>query len=91
MNHEEVQDLFTFAKQLGTTPRDVLGRAARMCEATEVDATEQLQHLLQKGNRFCPIADDCANLLLTPIASYAKDNLGSALDLLWQDARQAAD
>ena len=91
MNRDEVQALFTFARRLGTTPRDVLIRAARMCEGDEVDAAQQLQRLRQTGARFCPIADDCANLLLTPIASYAKDTLDSALDLLWQDARQAGE
>ncbi len=91
MNREEVQELFAFAKRLGTTPRDILIGAARMSEGDEVDAPRHLQRLRQTGTRFCPIADDCANLLLTPIASYAKDTLGSALDLLWQDARQAGE
>ncbi len=91
MNFEEVEELATFAKRLGTTPRNVLVRAARMSEGDEVDTAQHLQHLRQTGTRFCPIAEDCANLLLTPIASYAKDTLGSALDLLWQDPRQATE
>ena len=88
MNREEVQDLFDFAQRLGTTPRHALVRAARMAGQEEVDANEHLYWLRQAGVRFCPLADDCSNLLLTPIASYAKDNLGSALELLWQDARR---
>ncbi|MEO7936647.1 MAG: hypothetical protein ABIR27_10360 [Dokdonella sp.] len=62
-----------------------------MTEHDVVDASEQLHRLRQHGMRFCPLADDCSNLLLTPVASYATDTLGTALDLLWQDPRQAAE
>lgn len=91
MTLEEAQQLFDFAQRLGTSPRQVLIRAACMAEHEEIDVGEQLHRLRQSGVRFCPLADDCSNLLLTPVASFAKDNLGSALDLLWQDARQAAE
>lgn len=91
MTREEVQDLFNFAQRLGTTPRHALVRAARMAGQEAVEADQHLHRLRETGIRFCPIADDCANLLLTPVASYAQDTLGSALESLWQDARQAAE
>jgi hypothetical protein len=86
MTREDVQTLLDFANRLGSTPRHVLVRAACMAGHEEADAAAQLRLLRQSGVRHCPLASDCANLLLTPVASYAQDNLGTALSLLWQDA-----
>ena len=51
------------------------------------DVGEILQRIRQTGVRYCPLVDGCANLLLTPVASYAHDTLDNALELLWQDTR----
>jgi hypothetical protein len=88
MTREEVQALLDLASRLGSTPRHVLVRAACMAGHDDPDASAQLRLLRRTGVRYCPLADDCANLLLTPVASYAQDNLGTALSLLWQDARR---
>jgi hypothetical protein len=88
MTREEVQTLCDLASRLGSTPRHILVRAACMASHENPDAAAQLRLLRRNGVRYCPLADDCANLLLTPVASYAQDNLGTALSLLWQDARQ---
>lgn len=87
MTRAEANELFEFARRMHSTPRQVLIRAARMTGHADVD--EALRRLRDTGARFCPLVDGCANLLLTPIASYAHDSLDSALELLWQDARQA--
>ena len=91
MTLEEVQRLSDLAQRLGATPRHVLIRAACMAGHDGVDPRDELRRLRQSGVRYCPLADDCSNLLLTPVASYAKDTLETALDLLWQDARQAGE
>ena len=89
MNRADVGNLFAYAGRLGTTPRHVLVHAARMAEHENPDAGEALRHLRRSGIRFCPLVDGCANLLLTPVASYAHDSLDSALQLLWQGVPQA--
>ena len=89
MTRVDVGNLFALARRLGTTPRNVLIRAARMSEHENTAADEALRQLRRSGIRYCPLVDGCANLLLTPIASYAHDSLDSALQLLWQDAPQA--
>jgi hypothetical protein len=88
MTREEVQNLLDLASRLGSTPRHVLVRAACMAGDENADASAHLQRLRQIGGRHSPQANDCANLLLTPVASFAKDKLGTALGLLWQDAHQ---
>ncbi|MBL0162927.1 MAG: hypothetical protein IPP82_04525 [Xanthomonadales bacterium] len=67
----------------------MLIRAARMTEHEFADPRESLRQLRHSGVRYCPLFEGCANLLLTPVASYAHDSLDSALQLLWQDATQA--
>ena len=88
MSHDEASRLFDVARRTGSTPRHVLIRAARMTEQDNDDAAEGLRRLRDTGMRFCPLVDGCANLLLTPIASYAHNTLDNALELLWQDAHQ---
>lgn len=89
MTRDEANHLFALARRLHSTPRHVLIRAARMAEHEKADVSENLQRIRQTGVRYCPLVDGCANLLLTPIASYAHNTLGSALELLWQDTPQA--
>ncbi len=89
MSRDEASLLFALARCTGSTPRHVLVRAARMTEQGNEDTSEGLRRLRDTGMRYCPLVDDCANLLLTPIGSYAHDTLDSALELLWQDAHQA--
>ena len=89
MNRADVGNLFAYAGRLGTTPRQVLICAARMSEHENADAGEALCHLRLSGVRYCPLVDACANLLLTPVASYAHDSLDHALQQLWQGAPQA--
>ncbi len=89
MTREETGNLFALARHMESTPRHVLIRAARMAEHENADVGENLQRIRQTGVRYCPLVDGCANLLLTPVASYAHDTLDSALELLWQDTPQA--
>ncbi len=89
MTRVDAGHLFALSRRLGTTPRHVLIRAARMIEHENADASESLRQLRRSGVRYCPLVDACANLLLTPVASYAHDSLDSALQLLWQGAPQA--
>ncbi|MEO7013392.1 MAG: hypothetical protein ABI127_03725 [Dokdonella sp.] len=87
MNREETGNLFALARRMESTPRHVLIRAACMAEHEMTDVGEILQRIRQTGVRYCPLVDGCANLLLTPVASYAHDTLDNALELLWQDTR----
>lgn len=89
MTRDDASELFALARRMQSTPRHVLIRAARMTEHADADIGANLQRIRQTGVRYCPLVDGCANLLLTPVASYAHDTLGNALELLWQDAHQA--
>ncbi len=89
MTRDEASQLFALARRLESTPRHVLIRAARMAEHEDADISEALLRVRQTGVHYCPEVDGCANLLLTPVASYAHDTLDNALEMLWQDAYQA--
>ena len=89
MTREDVSNLFALSKRLESTPRHVLIRAARMSEHENADVSAALQRIQLSGVRYCPLVDGCANLLLTPVASFAHDTLDSALEVLWQDTSQA--
>jgi hypothetical protein len=88
MTREEVQNLLDLARRLGSTPRQLLVRAACMACVEDADANAGLRRLRETGLQHRPLANDCADLLLTPVASFAKENLGPALDQLWHDAAQ---
>lgn len=89
MTRSEASRLFALARSMESTPRHLLIRAARMAEHENTDVGDSLRRVRQTGVRYCPLVDGCANLLLTPVASYAHDTLDNALELLWQDAHQA--
>ncbi|HET9032964.1 MAG TPA: hypothetical protein VFN25_08665 [Dokdonella sp.] len=89
MTRDEIHALLALARRLQTTPRRILVRAAQATGNEKIDAHEALLQLRQIGTRHSALADDCCSLLLTPVASYAKSPLGSALDLTWQGIHQA--
>ena len=83
--------MFDLAHRLGSTPRRVLLAAACMTDQPDASHVERLIRLRRNGIRHSGPADECANLLLTPVASYARDALGKALNALWQDSGKAGD
>lgn len=89
MTREELHRLASLARRLETTPRQVLIGAAQMANSDDSDAREFLHRLRQIGMRNSALAADCCNLLLTPVASYAKASLAGALDVIWQGTPQA--
>lgn len=89
MNVDEVQRMADLARRLGSTPRRMILGAARMVDLTMLTPQDALANLRRTGNTPFAPADECANLLLTPIASYARDGVGNALTALWRDFTQA--
>lgn len=89
MTREDVDAMAALARRLETTPRRVLIQAAQVAGNDEADASELLRRLRRIGTRSSILAADCCNLLLTPVAGFAKTSLASALDLTWQGAHQA--
>lgn len=89
MTPEEVRQLFELARRLDSTPRRVLTTAAQAIDngSGPQSALHVLRNSdLQRGKR----AEDCARLLLTPVSSYARDSLDSALDILWRARHKAS-
>jgi hypothetical protein len=84
MNPEEARQLLELARRLGSTPRRVLLHAARGADPDAASAAQILDEIRQTGLRHSIQADECANLLLTPISSYARDSLDAALSTLWK-------
>ncbi|HQV48460.1 MAG: hypothetical protein IPK54_12255 [Dokdonella sp.] len=77
-------DLAHLARRLGTTPRGILLAAAGMAENPDHGARECLA-LTREHELLAPTAcHDSAALLLTSPASFARDELASALQLLWK-------
>ncbi|MEZ5461075.1 hypothetical protein [Dokdonella sp.] len=88
MNQQETRNLLALSHRLGTTPRRVLIAAARMTEQPELDLPESLRRLRSAGVQGNASIDACERLMLTPIDSYARDALGTALFALWQGSGQ---
>jgi hypothetical protein len=88
MNYQETQDLLDLSRRLGSTPRRLLIAAARMTDQLEPDSASCLQRIRSAGIQRNVLADQCARQMLTPVDSYARDSLDSALLALWQGCRQ---
>jgi hypothetical protein len=88
MNPLDTRNLLELAHRLGSTPRKVLIAAARMNDQPEASATACLDQLRMNGNHGSMLGEDCANLMLTPVDSYARDAFSTALSALWQGSRQ---
>lgn len=89
MNRDEFQQLVDLARRLDCSPRRILVEAARMADIDPLRAREKLRAIRRQGMRQGVQFDECANLLLAPVSSFARDDLGSALDALWQFPGQA--
>ena len=72
------------ARRLGSTPRRLLMTAAQAIDDDAAMPHAILRAVRGTGMRHCVQADECANLLLTPVSSYARDTLGTALSALWR-------
>lgn len=89
MTREEVQALADLARRVGMTPRQVLIQAAR-CASDNVDeASDMPRRLRPMAMKESAISSDCANLLLTSVASFAKTEFSDALEIIHQDIDQA--
>jgi hypothetical protein len=84
MNREEVRRLRDLSQRLGSTPRRLLVTAAQSIDDDDATPQSILRSIRDSGTRQCVQADECANLLLTPVASFARDTLGTALSALWR-------
>jgi hypothetical protein len=87
MNRDEVRRLGKLARHLSSTPRRLLVTAAQAIDDDSGTPSASLHSIQRNGTRRCVQADECANLLLTPVASYARDTLDSALSALWRASR----
>lgn len=88
MNPREARALVNLADRLGSTPGQVLIAAARMTESAEPDVVDSLSQIRADGIHRNVPADQCVRLMLTPVDSYARDSLDSALVALWQGSGQ---
>jgi hypothetical protein len=88
MNLDEARQLLELARRLGSTPRRVLLHAARGVDTDGTELTQHLNAIRRTGVRHGIQADECANLLLTPVSSYARDSLDAALSTLWKQPGQ---
>ena len=84
MNREEVRQLRDLSQRLGSTPRRLLVTAAQAIDDDSAAPQAMLRSIRGSGTHQCVQADECANLLLTPVSSYARDTLGTALSALWR-------
>lgn len=89
MNHQEAQVLQDLSRRLGSSPRRLLIAAARMTDQVKPDGASCLQRIRSAGIRRNVLADQCARQMLTPVDSYARDSLVTALLALWQGSGQS--
>ncbi|MGB0132783.1 hypothetical protein [Dokdonella sp.] len=88
MNLQDAQTLHDFSRRLGSTPRRLLIAAARMTDQSDPDVAGSLRRIRASGIQRNLLADQCARQLLTPVDSYARDSLGTAILALWQGSGQ---
>ena len=84
MNRDEVLRLRHLARSLGSSPRRVLVKAAQGIDSANANPREILHAIRDRGERGSVQAEECANLILTPVSSYARDTLDMALGALWR-------
>lgn len=89
MSHQETRNLVDLAHRLGSSPRRILIAAARLTEQAEPDVPGCLRRIRRNGIHRNDRVEDCARLMLTPIDSYARDSLDTALFALWQVSGQS--
>lgn len=85
MTADEARQLARFARRLNSTPRNVLSAALRMTDQA-IDAQAALAGLRVRGHASTPSMNHAENLLLTPIADFARTEVADALAVLWRDA-----
>ena len=91
MNREEVRRLRNLAHRLGSAPRRLLIAAAQAIDDGNDTPQAILRSIRCSARQPSVQAYDCANLLLTPVSSYARDTLGTALGALWQTSAPEQD
>jgi hypothetical protein len=87
MTRDEIQRLTELARRLDSTPRRVLTVIAQTIGSGS-GPQAALQTLREGDLQRVARAEACAELLLTPVSSFARDSLASALDMLWRDSRR---
>jgi len=83
MNSNDAMHLFALARRLGSSPRRVLVAAACAVDHPDATAMQTLAALRRAGGTPLPAAEECANLLLTPVGSFARDSVANAFAALW--------
>ena len=86
MNTFDAQHIGALAHALELSPRQLLVAAMQLARADAVDSANELEQCRQAiaDLRASPSATEAAAaLLLTPIASYAQDDIDRALANLW--------
>ena len=88
MTPEETRKLHELARRLDSTPRRVLSAVAQAID-TGSDAQATLR-AIREGGPADTGREHSADLLLTPVSSYARDSVDSALEQLWRATQPAA-
>lgn len=83
MSADEVMRLIALAQRLGSSPRRVLVAAACAVDHPDATAMQTLAALRRAGGMPFPAAEECADLLLTPVGSFARDSVANAFAALW--------
>lgn len=85
MNADEVRQLAELARRLDSTPRRVLSAAMRMTDQAS-SAEASLANLRALAQTAPQMRDQNTNLLLTPVAGYARNEVAEAFTTLWRDS-----
>ncbi|MBN8481073.1 MAG: hypothetical protein J0L88_05720 [Xanthomonadales bacterium] len=82
MTPTEIDRLAAAAKRLGGTPRELLVAAAASIDA-QADPASLLARVRANDGKRATRVEACANLLLVPVASYARDEVVNLLAEIW--------
>jgi hypothetical protein len=86
MNAFDAPRIDALARALELSPRQLLVAAMRLARADAADSANEAERRRRALAQVCvapPATEAVAALLLTPIASYAQDDIDRALANLW--------